>query len=298
MNKNVRRLISVLLIAVMVGISQALHNPEIIFPEIGAIACGCLVAPRLSWKVDPLRIMIMVMGGAIIGMGIVHFIHMPVFYEVIIAYVLAQFLLLLSQTTFAPMISAIVLPVMLQTRSISYLFSAFVFTGLILVVYVFSRKNKPNIHYTSRLNRGEMIALCKRSLFSLFGITFAFLVDARFAAAPPLLVAFTELSSPHAQARKRPLAVILLVFFSALIGAGIRYLLSVCLAVPLAFPALFTGGMIFWMMDHLKLYLPPAAAVGVLAMLIPSQVLPVYPFEILAGISVIMFLCLHFFRSE
>lgn len=298
MSKKAKRLMAVIVIALMVGTASVFHDREIIFPEIAAIATGCLVAPKLSWKTDPVRILITIMICALLGMGIVAYVHLPAFYEMVIAYLIGQCIMLTSQTTFAPMISAIVLPVMLQSKSMNYIYSALVFTSLILFVYVFRNKHLRWPSYSPMWTKANALMVVKRTLISLFGITFAFVADVRFAVAPPLLVAFTEFTNPTAKARKVPLKSIVLIFGSAAIGAYSRYLLTMSWHLPLVLPAILTSVCFILMMDKLKLYLPPAGAIGILAMLIPEKAVLLFPFQAGLGITVMMILALTLFKGE
>lgn len=118
MKEKLKYIIPVVIIALMVEAAIIFHDQEILFPEIAAIAIGALVSPQLSWKTSRICILITIMVAAICGMLIVAYVHLPVTYEMVLAYFIGQILLLSSETTFAHMISAIVLPVMLQTRSI------------------------------------------------------------------------------------------------------------------------------------------------------------------------------------
>ena len=61
----------------------------------------------------------------------------------------------------------------------------------------------------------------------------ALALDCRFAVAPPLLVAFTEFSSPTAAARKRPFRAGAAIFLCALAGTASRLLLQGALGLPL-----------------------------------------------------------------
>ena len=45
-------LLSIILISFMIGLSEAFNQKELIFPEIGAISIGCLIAPIQPWKVS------------------------------------------------------------------------------------------------------------------------------------------------------------------------------------------------------------------------------------------------------
>ena len=226
MKEKLKYIIPVVIIALMFEAAIIFHDQEILFPEIAAIAIGALVSPQLSWKTSRIRILITIMVAAICGMLIVAYVHLPVTYEMVLAYFIGQILLLSSETTFAPMISAIVLPVMLQTRSINYLISAFVFTSLILVVHYFFEKKglvevKPVV-FSSMWNKEKITIMLARTLLAFIGIVLAFRFDFKFAVAPPLLVAFTEFTNPQGKVRKKPMQAILLIFVCALVASYSR----------------------------------------------------------------------------
>ena len=125
---------TVLLVALMTLSSEMLHEKEIIFPEITALAVGYMVAPKRSWKVNGRRMLLLITTCALAGVGIVIYSGLQVYTEMMIAFSLAQILFMYSGTTFAPFVSAIVLPVMLQTESLIY--PAQILVGSCLIVFL------------------------------------------------------------------------------------------------------------------------------------------------------------------
>lgn len=302
MKEKLKYIIPVVIIALMVEAAIIFHDQEILFPEIAAIAIGTLVSPQLSWKTSRIRILISIMVAAICGMLIVAYVHLPVTYEMVLAYFIGQILLLSSETTFAPMISAIVLPVMLQTRSINYLISAFVFTSLILVVHYFFEKKglvevKPVV-FSSMWNKEKITIMLARTLLAFIGIVLAFRFDFKFAVAPPLLVAFTEFTNPQGKVRKKPMQAILLIFVCALVTSYSRYMLAMQLKMSLIIPVCVTSMFVIFMIATTKMYIPPAGAIGILAFLIPEDAVIYYPLHVFVGIAMMMLLALVFFREE
>ena len=302
MKEKLKYIIPVVIIALMVEAAIIFHDQEILFPEIAAIAIGALVSPQLSWKTSRIRILITIMVAAICGMLIVAYVHLPVTYEMVLAYFIGQILLLSSETTFAPMISAIVLPVMLQTRSINYLISAFVFTSLILVVHYFFEKKglvevKPVV-FSSMWNKEKITIMLARTLLAFIGIVLAFRFDFKFAVAPPLLVAFTEFTNPQGKVRKKPMQAILLIFVCALVASYSRYMLVMQLKMSLIIPVCVTSMFVIFMIATTKMYIPPAGAIGILAFLIPEDAVIYYPLHVFVGIAMMMLLALVFFREE
>lgn len=302
MKEKLKYIIPVVIIALMVEAAIIFHDQEILFPEIAAIAIGALVSPQLSWKTSRIRILITIMVAAICGMLIVAYVHLPVTYEMVLAYFIGQILLLSSETTFAPMISAIVLPVMLQTRSINYLISAFVFTSLILIVHYFFEKKglvevKPVV-FSSMWNKEKITIMLARTLLAFIGIVLAFRFDFKFAVAPPLLVAFTEFTNPQGKVRKKPMQAILLIFVCALVASYSRYMLAMQLKMSLIIPVCVTSIFVIFMIATTKMYIPPAGAIGILAFLIPEDAVIYYPLHVFVGIAMMMLLALVFFREE
>ena len=126
---------TIILVALMTLSSELLNEKEIIFPEITALAVGYMVAKKRSWKVNGKRMLSLITVCAILGVGIVRYLNAPILVEVVVAYSFAQVLFMHSGTTFAPFVSAIVLPVMMQTESIIYPISAFALTLLIIIYH-------------------------------------------------------------------------------------------------------------------------------------------------------------------
>ena len=124
---------TVLLVALMTLFAETLNEKEIIFPEITALAVGYMVAKNRSWKVNGKRMLSLITGCAIIGVCIVRFVPFDTYIEVILAFTIAQVIFMFSGTTFAPFVSAIVLPVMMHTTSIVYPIAAFVLTLLVIL---------------------------------------------------------------------------------------------------------------------------------------------------------------------
>lgn len=105
------------IVAAMVGAAELTGQSEIIFPEITAIAVGAFLSPRLAWRTDRVRMLVTVTLCAVLGVLLVRFVPLPVWGRLTLAYGLAQVVFLLSGTRFAPMISAIALPVLLGTAA-------------------------------------------------------------------------------------------------------------------------------------------------------------------------------------
>ena len=296
-------LCTVVLISGMTAAAVFLDNREIIFPEIAAIAAGALIAPDFSWNSDKKRILIYISVCAVLGVAIVRWLPVPVEVQMITAYLLAQILLVNSKTTFAPMISAMVLPVMLQTETPIYILSAVILTSLILMCrWAFEKSGITEKNKFDPLPRPEIREYRNVMLRTLFGavlIVPALVLDFRFAAAPPLLVAFTEFTNPKSKARNTPVKSVALITLCACFGAFFRYIFCIYFkALPLYAAAALTILAVILLMKALKMFIPPAGAVSILAMLIPETAVPFFPLQILVGSSAVMLFAKVFFGNK
>lgn len=293
--ENHRRLpgvLTVIVIAVMIGTSELLGEREIIFPEIAAIAVGMLLAPRRPWQVSRWRVLVLISLSAVVGLAVSVLLPLPLWEKMCMAFLLAQVLLVFGGTSFAPLISAAVLPVMLGTESMVYLIAAVLLTALILLVnYALERLNlrAPEAYRPVHPPEGRAWArVLLRCVLGCVCIALAVTLRARYMVAPPMLVAFTEFMNAESPAKRKPWKAVALIALCAAAGAVSRLALSVALGLPLTVSAVAAAVILLWLLREFGMYLPPAAALTVLAMLIPQSDLVIYPVEILAGIAVLM----------
>lgn len=288
--KSIQAICTIFVVFLMIGASEILAEKEIIFPEVTALAVGMFLAPSMPWKTSYSRMLITITVCAVLGVAIVLFVPAPLWIQMSLAYVVGQIVLMISKTSFAPMISAIVLPVMLQTKEIIYIVAAITLTSLIIVLKVIldktEIKTKEIYHKKEWWVKEEWINLIKRSLLVMVLIYVVIKLDNRFIVAPPLLVAFTELTNKKSKARDIPIKVILTITLCALIGAIMRYLIVIYAGLPLTLAAVLAAiGMIMVVM-FMKVYMPPAGAMTILAMLIPNESVILYPVQVFIGITI------------
>lgn len=290
-----------LIVAVMVGAAELLGESEIIFPEITAIAVGALMAPKLAWKTNRKRILILIMICAILGIGIVRFVPGPTWVKITLAYAVAEVIYLKSGTSFAPMISAIALPVLLGAESIVYPIAAFALTTLILLCHMALERTgiKERVVFVPvGTGRQDWIDAAVRLGFVALTAWAVLKLNSRFVIAPPLLVAFTEFSKRDSGARKRPMAVVAAIALCGLAGTICRYVIHLSLQLPLTLAAVIAAVFMIAILERLKVYVPPAGALCILPMLIPAERVIGYPIQILIGAALFMGLSLLVFPKK
>lgn len=283
---------TVVIIALMTGVSEYLGDREIIFPEIAALAVGFLCAPKRTWQVDSRRMFLLITGCAVCGLVISTSMPGPAVIKIITAFALAQIVFMFSGTSLAPLISAVVLPVLIGTDSWSYVISA---AGMTLLIIIFHkllvksgiRSEEPFVKKESP-DTGSAKRFAFRTVFFALMLVPAYHFGWIFAVAPPLLVAFTEWTEArgHVSGGERK---VLIIAACALIGAGCRLLMTVTLGMPLAASAAAAALIAVTLMIMTGMFVPPAGALTMLAMLIPESSLILYPAEAAAG-AVILYL--------
>lgn len=292
--ENLIKIITVIFLTVlMTGISEILDDKEIIFPEIAALAVGYVCAPKRSWMVNSARMFILITSSAVIGLLISLFMPGSLYIKVLTAFIVAQLIYMYSGTSLAPLISAVVLPVLIESDSVSYIISAAGMTAAIILFHEIFVKKKilPDESYTPEPapDKEAYLRFLARTAFAAAFLIIALKSGWRFMAAPPLLVAFTELSEHWSPSSSlKPYRVILLLTGCALAGSACRYIFTMRLGLPLTFAALLAAAIMLAIIYLTGLFMPPAGAITILAMLIPEGAVILYPLEALIGVSAFM----------
>ncbi|MDE7057855.1 MAG: HPP family protein, partial [Lachnospiraceae bacterium] len=106
-------------------------------------------------------------------------------------------------------------------------------------------------------------------------------------------------SKPSCGARKKAVKAVLVTGASAFVGALFRYLLCMhFLTLPLYIAAALTILAVILLMKRTAMFIPPAGAVSILAMLIPESKVVWFPVQITLGAAIAMGAALVFFRND
>ncbi len=299
--KSVGRIVSVVIIGVMVWISESVHSREVIFPEISAICLGTLIAPRFAWNTSKVRMIVSITLCAVCGYAISVYLPLHIYGKLLIAFITGNIVLILSKTGFVPMLSAIILPVVLKTDSITYPLSAVALTTVIVAVLLLLEKFGVKEHFSFTPNQfhysTDGIALLKRFLIYAVLSCLSVVSNCMIALAPPLVVAFTELCHPESKIRKYPVNICFLMTISAFVGEITRRIFCTFYGLPLFFGVVLAVSIMIVIFDTLKVYIPPMLAITTLAYLVKADTVP-YTVQITTGFSVLTVCALLFFRQK
>ena len=286
LKKMLPALISLTLAVGMVTASELLHDKEIIFPEITAITIGALASPKQSWNTSKLRLLLTITAAAVIGVGLVIFIPLALIFKIPLAMLCAIACVTISETEFLPAISACILPVLLETRSPVYIGSVVVMTSLILLAQLLLEKfgiRDKNSFIPTKPDRQLLILRIRQIIAASLICVIPVMTHEIFFIAPPLIVAFFEMSKPKSKLMEHPYKTALLLITGAVSGVLSRFILTEKLGLPLAVSAMTASVVILFAVSKTKLYFPPCGAISTLPFILPEGALFKFPFEITAG---------------
>ena len=286
-NQNIAMGISLAVVAIMVGSAEIFGEKEIIFPEITAVAMV------QSWSTSRTRLFAAIVSAAIAGVCIVRFIPEILILRIALGLLVAVSVITLSKTSFVPAISACILPILMGTKSPVYVISVAVMTAFIIIfqkiLEYFGLHEK--YEYRPIEPSQELLKLRAKQVITVLVI---FVLPAHFHEiffiAPPLIVAFFELSGKGSKFMKRKYTAIALMAGGG--GSGgvcvmARFFISEKLGLTLTFGAVLSSAVIFVLCRKAKLYFPPCCAISTLPFIIPKTAIIKFPFEVIAGYIVL-----------
>ncbi|WP_150540859.1 hypothetical protein [Clostridium perfringens] len=308
--KYKRYFISLVLILAMVSIAEITGEREIIFPEVAALVVGSWVLEKQPWKVSKVGLVVLMTLCSIVGVFIVRYVNLGLTMEVLIGLVFTGLILKLSKTTLVPIISACILPIVLRTETWVYPISVFILTILIVSIKYFIedygvsevreefKEEVTKLERNTSLRKKEFIRLFK--IFITVGILTYFSVkfNITLLIAPPLIVAFIELTNEHCKFRQRSKSLLLLFIVVAILGFIFRIGFNEYLGLPLWLCTIFLLISLFICLEIFNMYFPPVAAIAVLPMLLTSKQVMFYPFQIAIGCFIFITIAMIFFREE
>lgn len=296
-----RYLFGIIMAFVMVFVAEILHESEIIFPEICALTIGAWVSEQQPWQTNKRRIFILMSLAALFGVLVVKFCTMALFFQVCLCFGFTGFILTIFRTNFVPIISACILPVYLRTDSWIYPISVSVMALIIIVAQWLMEKyhfRPVNNFVPCEFDIKEQIIKWSKLLI-VFGLIalIPFKTHQIYFLAPPLIVMFTELSNPESPARAKPFYIVGLMTFASFVGCTLR-LLNEFMGLPLFICTVLACIILFFAIDKLKIFFPPAGAILLIPMILDKSLLIYFPLEVFVGALILSFCALNLFKSK
>lgn len=276
-------ILTVFLVTAMVAVSGFTGEKEFIFPEVMALALGAWIAPRQPWRVKRLTMLLMMTASAFIGVLLVRLPGIGQYWKLIAAFAFAGLLLTILKTNLVPVVAAVILPVMLGTRSWIYPLTVFTLTSIIIAVQWAAER----IGYRKTIVPGKCCVSwnLKDELVKWMGLLILFALFAAIALklnvcyliAPPILVTCVELGTKNSAVRKNGKKVLTILLLTSFIGAPLRLFITGYLGMPLWLAADLAVLLLLGVFRLTGMIFPPAGALTVLPMLLPANGLEVFP---------------------
>jgi hypothetical protein len=286
---------AMLLIVVMFAVAEYTGQKEIIFPEIAALALGAWVMEKSPWRGTNLQFWLSPSLAALTGMLIVHFFVYQPFLMVTAAFCLVVLQLKLAHSAILPSISAAILPIITRSDSWWYPLSVCVMAGIIAlgrrVLNSNDSQTSPLIEAarTSGVTAKDRWTLAESALWGklLAGVSLVTAVavgfDLLFMVAPPLIVAFVEMSKPGGPVQKKMGRALIVIVLAAFSGVFWLLLIHTVLLWPVWVSSCISAMTVFLLYHALRMPFPPAVAIALLPTILPEAALLSYPWHVLAG---------------
>ncbi len=304
------QLISILLVVAMFAIAGYAAKKEIIFPEIAALTLGAWVMERSPWRCAVYNFWLSPTLAAVTGVFILRvFPYSPLLLISVASAVVALQLKILHSDVF-PSFSAAILPVVIRVDSWLYPLSVCLLTGIVALGRYFQTRHRSE-KTSGEINASIDLAVSDISGSSnelkywgklLLGIlmvsTMALESGWLFMIAPPLIVAFAEISKPETSLRNQSLKIMLLLVFAAFIGVFWLEIFHHFLRWPIWIFACMSVASVFLLCHFIQFSFPPASAIALLPALVPAKTLLLYPLHVAFGSAVFISLSWFLFRQQ
>ena len=297
-----RYIFGIIMAFVMVFVAEVSHESEIIFPGICALTIGAWVSEQQPWMTNKRRIFILMSLASLFGVLVVKFCNTALIIQVCLCFAFTGFILTLFRTNFVPIISACILPVYLKTNSWIYPISvSFMSLIIILAQWLMEKYHfRPvNNFVPCKFDIKEQIKKWSKLLL-VFGLIalIPFKTHQIYFLAPPLIVMFTELSNPESPARLKPFYIVGLMSFGAVVGCCLRLILNEIFGLPLFICTALACIILFFTLDRLKIFFPPAGAILLIPMILDKSLLLKFPAEVFVGAVILSFCAIILFKEK
>lgn len=286
-SKRIRHIISLLMIVFMVGMAELTKEKEIIFPELVALTVGLWIIDKRVWKVKRWQIVFLMTLAATAGVCIVRYSPFPQVANMTLAFAFAACCLLFTRSTFIPLVSACMLPVLLHTHK--WIYPETVFVLSLMLVGIQAAMEKTGLrHKTEYTPAPKAIERGIGKWISLLLVVFlccllAYSTKMNFLIIPPLIVTFVELATSKAGFRNRPIQVFLFLVFAVFMGTVFQLIGYQYLGLPQTIIALLIALCLFGFFELAGKYFAPAGALAFVPTIIPQENLTALPLQATIG---------------
>ncbi len=295
-------LLALAVTAMMFVIAKLTGHREIIFPEILSIVVFCLITKKQILTTNRLKMIILTTLASLIGVIIVRYIQIPIYFQILLGFLLPQIILILGKSNFVPIIAASLFPIYMKVTSFVYPSASFALVSLIAICqyllikqYKLKPINLQNKYFNKKVKTKHLL-----KLFIIFALIMILPVYYRaiFILPPPFIVAFVVLSNPLSSFRKYKSKVYLSMIAVTIIGILCRLIINIYLGFPLFLSAITACIMMFILIEKKNVFFPPIGGALLMPIILKENVLSLYWLEILVGLYIIFLTTSILFKRE
>lgn len=291
----IRYILAITIISLMGVASMTLRDKAVIYPPAAAMLLGLIIKERQPWHVSPWSIPVLLTLSALVGIILAARLEAYPVTALSLGFLLTGALLLITEATLFPTLATCLLPIVLHTTSWMYSASVLTLSTLtILISTVITRGGwrqsaMPSFHTASRISIGKVRHWLLMWISMLPLLIAAQQLHKGALIAPPLIVVLVSLCQPDDRKHRHPRRVLATIFLSSCCGVFCRMVLLDGLSMPLYIVMPFAMALSLIVMNHMRLIMPPIAALSLLPFALSGNVL-LFPLLVSAG-AAYMLLC-------
>lgn len=301
-SKNfVRHLAAVAGILLMIGAAEFWQEKEIVFPEFVALTVGLWIIDKRVWRASGWQVIGLMFFGAVAGVCLVRYSPLPYLFNLCVAFAFAGACLLIFRATLIPLISACVLPVLLQTHA--WIYPLAVLTLCVILVFVQKLMVRLGLRLpveyvpANKVDWSVVRTWLWLMLFVFLAAALAVGTGWPYLVIPPLLVTFAEMATSAAGFRNRPVQVFVTLVFAAMLGTASQIVGNHWLHLPQVVTAVFVVVCLFSFFGVTGRYFAPAGAMAFIPMIVPPGNLVWLPLQAAIGAALLIAVSLVVFQK-
>ncbi|MEG2076196.1 MAG: hypothetical protein RRY34_06805, partial [Victivallaceae bacterium] len=277
--------VALLLIGGMSLCSMFFQRHEFFFPELLAMILGCTVMARRPWRCSRTIMFISLTLGGVAGFILAGVPWGGIIEKMVLGYALCALFLTFTRSNVTPMLSACLLPILLQNSS--WLYPAAIAVEMLLLILAEWMLEKT--HCREQVKFEPLPGSFAQRLWRWGKLT-AFLIIllylgkliGRYAALPPLIVGYSVFADHYRMARKHFFLGVAFMSGAALLGVAARY---AALNFALSEVLLQLSAVVILICSCRKCayILPPCGAALLLIFLLPPAAMADYAWQIPLG---------------
>lgn len=279
---------TILLVVIMLQAAQWTNKPELIFPEISALAIGAFVYKEYKWIRRPWQIWFAPTLAAAIGVSL-NRLNLNLLWKETLCLVVVTTMIHWIKTNIGPTISAGLLPIALGIDSWIFVLSVCIMTLIIMVGVKCSYRTIRSIQQEDNSKRYTWAYVC----FMFVWIGFCYALHLHFWVIPPILVVAYETIHRESVRFRLGYKQVVLLTSSALIGSMFLYFMpthdiqiGICDVV-----------IVYCVSKLLRIEIAPSYAISLLPLILPEHNMWSYPFSVFIT-SLTLLMMVIFYRKK